>query len=59
MVGGLNGRRHSNALDTCFWIPSWEGTDKFFLDFEDAQSVDVSDTFPLSLAACIYDLSFV
>jgi hypothetical protein len=40
------------------WQPSWTGTNKQFLDFEDGQSIGVSvDTLSLTTCAFTYDIS--
>jgi len=49
---GSNGKEDLNGLPASVplstWLePSWAGTNQFYLNFEDAQSVGVSDAFSL------------
>jgi hypothetical protein len=39
------------------WQPSWIGTNKFYLDFEDGNGLKVSDAFSLATCALAYDSS--
>jgi hypothetical protein len=39
------------------WKPSWTGTNKFYLDCEDGQCIDVSVIALSLLAVCSYDFS--
>lgn len=50
---GSNGKEDLNGLPASVplstWLePSWAGTNQFYLNFEDAQSVGVSDASPFS-----------